>query len=530
MTRRIGLSKSRITLFEQCPKRLWLSVHRPGLAEIRAGANTVFADGHRVGALACSLYPEGVMIGDEQGLGAAAEHTSKLLTSGWDRPIFEGTFAYDSVLVRVDLMLPVVGGWHVAEVKNTTGVKAYHLGDIATQIWVLRAAGVPVADASIRHLDRTFTLTRDGDYSGLFTDSFVTADIEPVIDNRAAAVAAAREALAGPEPIREVGAHCDDPFTCSFKSYCGRDLPPPPIWPVTLLPDTAGKNVANALLARGIDDLTRATAADMPNPKLARIHAATTSGLPYRDRNAIVAETSDWSWPRIFLDFETIQFAVPRWLGTRPFQQIPFQFSAHVMDEDGTVSHREFLSIDGSDPRRACAEALAALPPSGAVVAWNASFERGCLLGLADLFPDLAPALAGLAARLVDLLPVARRHYYHRDMRGSWSIKAVLPTLGVPGYAELGSVQSGTDAQSAYLEAIAPETGGERRQNLRESLLDYCARDTEAMMIVLDRLTLPVSAGAAESCSRSDWRRGPASLAGPPPALRPTAAAKGAGL
>lgn len=491
MTKRIGLSKSRITLFEQCPKRLWLSVHRPELADEQAAVTMAFADGHRIGALACSLYPDGIMIGDEAGLSAAMEQTAGLLASGWDRPIFEGTFAHDGVLVRVDLMLPTAAGWHVAEVKNTTGLKAYHVGDLATQLWVMRASEVPITSASIRHLDRTFVLSREGDYAGLFTDTLVGDEVEPTIVTRSATVADARAMLEGLEPVREIGAHCDDPFTCSFKGYCGRHLPPAPAWPVTLLPDAAGKKVAAAMLDRGIADLTLTAAADMPTPKLARIHAATLSGEAYRDPAAIIAETADWAFPRTFLDFETIQFAIPPWVGTKPFQQLPFQYSAHIMDEDGSVAHREFLSIDGSDPRRACAESLATLPATGAVVAWNAGFERGCLLGLAELFPDLAPALTSIAARLVDLLPVARRHYYHRDMRGSWSIKAVLPTLGVPGYDDLVEVKSGTDAQAGYLEAIDAATSEDRRTVLRCSLLDYCARDAEAMMIVLDRLTRP---------------------------------------
>ena len=211
--------------------------------------------------------------------------------------------------------------------------------------------------------------------------------------------------------------------------------------------------------------------------------------MPEKIPGAIRAATAGWAWPRTFLDFETIAPAIPRWVGTGPFQQVPFQFSAHVESADGALDHIEFLSIDGSDPRRACAEALAGLPAEGAVVAWNMSFERSCLLGLARHCPDLAPALESLAARLVDLLPLARRHYYHRDMRGSWSIKAVLPTLADIGYADLVEVKSGTDAQAGWLEATDPAASAERREALRMALLDYCRRDTEAMILVLAALT-----------------------------------------
>ena len=488
LTKKYGLSKSRLTLFEQCHRRLWLSVHRPDVSVVTAGVRAGFADGHRVGELACRLLLNGILIDEQTGLSAALDQTAQLLTSGWDHPIFEATFARDGVLVRVDLMIPADHGWHVAEVKNTTGVKDYHRGDLATQLWVMRGTGVRVTSASIRHIDRAFVLTREGNYAGLFADTFLGPELEPIIAGRGAVVDAARAVLAGDEPIREMGAHCDVPFACSFKAWCGRDLKPAPSWPVSLLPDMLGKKTAARLQEQGIADLMQAPAEAMPSVKLARVHAATLSGVPYHDAAAIIADTKGWSYPRIFLDFETIQFAIPRWIGTRPFDQVPFQYSAHIQQIDGSVEHHAFLSIDGDDPRRRCAEQLVTLPTAGSVIAWNAGFERSVLLSLAALFPDLAAALGSLASRLVDLLPVTRRHYYHRDMRGSWSLKAVLPTLGVPGYDDLGDVRSGTDAQVGYLEAIEPATSDDRRQSLRLALLAYCERDTEAMLVVLDRL------------------------------------------
>ncbi|WP_374527121.1 DUF2779 domain-containing protein [Novosphingobium sp.] len=489
MTRRLGLSKTRIAMFEQCPKRLWLSVWRPELAQEDAGMRSAFAAGHEVGAAACRQHPDGVMIDADHGFAAAAEVTARLLASGSKRPLFEATFAHEGVLIRADIMEPRGGGWHLAEVKNTTGVKAYHLGDIATQLWVMRGAGVDVRSAAVRHIDTAFTLQREGDYAGLFRDSEVMALVEPLAESRGELVAEARAVLDGAEPIREPGGHCSEPFTCSFQAYCGRHLPPPPRWPVTLLPGAAGKNVARALLEQGLACLSEVPEGAITGATLARVHSATLTGTPYLEREAIRQETSAWAYPHTFLDFEAIQFAVPRWIGTKPYAQIPFQFSAHIREEDGSLTHAEFLSIDGSDPRRHCAEALTRLPAQGAVIAWSMSFERGRLLDLAAAFPDLAPALESLAARLVDLLPVVRRHYYHRDMRGSWSIKAVLPTLGAIGYDDLAEVKSGTDAQAGYLEAIDPATTPERAELLRDALLGYCKRDTEAMIAVLDALT-----------------------------------------
>lgn len=191
-----------------------------------------------------------------------------------------------------------------------------------------------------------------------------------------------------------------------------------------------------------------------------------------------------WAYPRAWLDFETIAFAVPRWIGTRPYQQVPFQFSVHIEEADGVIIHREFLSLDGKDPRRACAAALiAAIPRNATVIAYNAPFERGVLRELAAIFPDLKADLLDMTERTVDLLPVTRNHWYHRDQRGSWSIKAVLPTMTSLDYIDL-EVKDGTGAQEAYLEAIRPDTSDERRTFLSDGLKKYCAQDTWAMVAI----------------------------------------------
>jgi hypothetical protein len=225
----------------------------------------------------------------------------------------------------------------------------------------------------------------------------------------------------------------------------------------------------------------------MTSPVHRRVYDATVSGQPWHDVEAARRAMADWGWPRAYLDFETIAFAVPRWVGTRPYQQVPFQFSLHVEHRDGTLEHAEFLSLDGQDPRRACAEALVQLlPEEGAVIGYNASFERSRIVELAEAFPDLEQPLRGLAARVVDLLPVARSCWYDRDQRGSWSIKALLPTVAPElDYANL-QVKAGDQAQEAYLEAVRC-VDPVRLAALDAGLRAYCQRDTEAMVVLARR-------------------------------------------
>src|SRR5690242_20493609 len=204
---------------------------------------------------------------------------------------------------------------HMAEVKSSTKAKDYHLGDLATQLWVARHAGVLISSAAIRHLDNTFVLEHEGEFDALFADADLMTDAEPIIAGRAEIVAAARGTLAGAEPDVAPGAHCDAPFPCEFASHCHRMLPPGPEWPVTVLPHGGGKR----WLERGIDDLFAVEPGALTNATQVRVHRATVSGQTYHDVDGARAAMARWAFPRTWLDFETIGFAVPRWVGTRPY-------------------------------------------------------------------------------------------------------------------------------------------------------------------------------------------------------------------
>jgi Domain of unknown function(DUF2779) len=258
-----------------------------------------------------------------------------------------------------------------------------------------------------------------------------------------------------------------------------------PQWPVTVLPNGGGKQ----WLKQGIDDLLAIDPAQLTRVIHRRVYNATLTGEVYHDAAGARAAMERWAYPRTWLDFETIAFTVPRWVGTHPSRQIPFQFSAHIEHVNGHIDHREFLSLDGTDPRRHCAEALVdTIPSTGAVIAYGASFEKSQIVELASVFPDLKGALRAIADRVVDLLPVTRANWYHRDQRGSWSIKAVLPTVAAGlDYGGL-EVKDGRSAQKAYIEAIAADTGEPRRQAIDAALRAYCGRDTEAMIVLASAL------------------------------------------
>ena len=313
--------------------------------------------------------------------------------------------------------------------------------------------------------------------NSLFTQEDVSADIGPLVKKDVSGwIKAARKTLDGKLP--PMTDNCDDPYECPFKAYCHADAPE---YPVDCLPRIGVQ--AAGLRAQGYDDIRDIPAGVLANPVQERVRKLTIFGKAEL-RPEAAAKLSELGWPRYYLDFETMNFAVPIWKGTRPYQQVPFQWSCHVGHEDGTMIHREFLDLSGDDPSRAFAESLlAAVNKRGPIMVYNQAFEGRIVAELALRCKDLATPLGAVAARFVDLLPITRENYYHPAMKGSWSIKSVLPTIAAElDYAGLEEVQDGGAAQRAFVEAIAPETAASRKKDLKRALLAYCERDTEAMV------------------------------------------------
>lgn len=475
-----GLSKSRLMSFRQCPKRLWLEKHRPDLAAEVPGQEAAFATGHEVGELARRLYDTGggLLIDYDEGLKAAMRRTQQALGEHSTAPIFEATFERDGLLVRADVLERGPEGARLVEVKASTSVKPEHVIDCAIQSWVLEASPARPKSVALAYVDNRFLYRGDGRYQGLLAERDLTADVAPLRAQVPAWVRTARRVLSGDEPAAALGTRCWTPYECPFQGHCW----PKTEHPVADLPGIGQR--LDQLLAEGHYDLRELPEEFLTTPEQRRVWRAVRRGtaeLSLAARQAF----RDFGYPRFYLDFETASFAVPRWAGTRPYQQVPFQWSLHVEGARGRLTHEEFLDLSGEMPARAVAESLLAAVRGQGPVFMYTPFEKTCLRALAAFCPDLQAELDALCDRLVDLLPIARRHYYHPAMRGSWSIKRLLPTIAPQlEYGALGGIQEGAAAQQAFAEAIAPDTGAARREEIRGALLAYCRQDTLAMVVV----------------------------------------------
>ena len=468
----------------QCLKRVHLEINHPELVRYSKSTEAAFALGHEVGDIAVQLYggDEGSYIEYSGGsLSRALRETEKLMSSMFRTPIFEATLRYEDVLVREDVLLPIEeeGGnsWRIVEVKASTKMKPEHIHDCAVQAWVHLESGYPLSRISLAHIDNQFVYPGDDNYQGLLIEHDLTEQVFELLPSVPIWVEQARAAVAGPMPDVPVGQHCTSPYECPFLNFC---WPHDSRYPIMGL--GGGRKKLGIWVLDGYHDIRDVPSSEITSETQLRIHRVTMDGTPELLPGAR-AFVQELAYPRFYLDFETVGPAIPLWAGTRPYQALPFQWSCHIERAPGAMDHAEFLDLSGATPMRALAEAMiTALEEEGPVLMYT-SYERGVIQNLAAMFPDLAGALQAIDGRLVDLHPVTKINYYHPDMLGSWSIKAVLPTIAPDmDYASLEGIQEGTQASAAYLEAIDPKTSAKRKEEIRKNLLKYCKHDTEAMV------------------------------------------------
>jgi len=522
-----GLSKSRYTAFCQCPKNLWLKVYKPNEATIDAGVEARFAQGNVVGDLAMGLFsdfkeahaekPDGSL-----NLSKMVEQTRQWMDEGVEN-ICEASFICEGGYCAVDILRKTAGGWAIYEVKSTSfpefnGQEAKlekYAPDIAYQKWVLEQCGVNVTGTYLVCLNSDYVRHGELDIQQLF----VVNDMKNFVENEylkvAPRVAQAMKIInSEQEPDTELSECCMKPYGCAFWGYCKRQHGVPSL---SVFDVYGGKGKGGFTFKKKLDyyhqglisfeDLRSTDIGPIQNMQ---IEAALTN-KEYINTEGIRKFLNKLSYPLYFLDFETMQDAVPQYDDAKVYAQITFQYSLHVKERESVstfvdtgklkytkianyITHREFLApSDGSDPRRALAEQLCKdIPKDVCTLAYNKMFECGRIRELAALYPDLAPHLLNIADNIKDLIdPFRVGDYYVPAMEGSFSIKSVLPALfpDDPGldYHNLDErCQNGGDAMNIFprIKEMEPEEA----KACREALLNYCKLDTWAMVKVWQKL------------------------------------------
>jgi hypothetical protein len=480
------LSKTRYIGGLQCHKRAYLEAyHRELIPPVGMAQQALFDSGTTVGELARELFQNGLLItANHLSHGQAVTSTKQAIIDTSVRSIYEAAFTFDDIRTRVDILKKLhTNAFVLGEVKSSTRVKKEHIPDAAIQVYVAEGSGLDILNIYLIHINNSYVY-QGGEYelNKLFHLEEITAEVrEYMATSLSSDLAGIRHALAqGSVPEIEIGRHCTRPYECPFYSHCRQYLPHHHIEQIP----GARADLLGALKAAGVTAIAEIFT-DFPGLSALqrRVRNSVVSGEPYIDRK-LASNLNEVVYPLRYLDFESFNPALPHYPGTRPYQVIPFQWSMHVQQPDGTLDHHEFLHDGTNDPRPGfITSLLEAAGDTGSIVAYSA-YEETRLKQLANEFPKFAEGLLALIPRIYDLLKVIRADYYHPEFHGSFSLKSVLPVL-VPelSYEDL-DITDGSIASVAFAKMIYPKTGQLDANRLRSALLDYCRRDTEAMVRV----------------------------------------------
>lgn len=487
----MALSKSLYIRGLQCEKSLWLKKKKPEVLQAPDdGAQAVFDTGTSVGELACELFSGGERIEYTGDFSSQIAKTKELMEHGI-KIIYEATFCFDGILVMVDILRVGKDGLIINEVKSSTSVKEVYIDDASIQYYVISSLGYKVSAINIIHIDNSYVRGEKLELEKFFHTEDVTEQVRQKQADIPQILGKFDEILRkDTEPEVDIGPQCSDPYTCDAWEYCWREQRGIPEYSIFDISGLRSKKKFE-LYKSGVVKFEDIKELDKFNASQQIQIRSELSKEQVIDKEAIKEFLDTLSYPLYHLDFETFQQAVPEFIGLRPYEQIPFQFSIHKDDGKGNLEHFEFLAEVGADPRYELAlNLIKFIPQDACVLAYNMSFEKRVIRRLAVNYPQVSNELMAIHDNIKDLMaPFVSKSYYHPKMRGSYSIKYVLPAL-VPefesAYKDLNLIHHGGEAMQAY-EAMAfmNET---QCDAYKKALLAYCKLDTLAMVKVLEKL------------------------------------------
>ncbi len=482
----IRLSKTKYLNGLQCKKLLWYIYNESeSIPEPDESTQAIFSQGHLVGDYSKKLFPEGIEVDHSKSFEEGLKSTRELILKRV--PIFEAALAYKNCYARADILEPTGWGkWNLIEVKSSTDLKDVNYADIGFQYYVYSGAGIKIDKCYLMCIDNTYVRKGDIDPYKLFKKIDVTKEIKTsyskAIENDVVEMVKAITAETCPEI--GIGTHCNDPYECPIIDICWSFLPERNVFLLY-----RNKNLPLALIKDDILDLVKIPDKIKLNEKNQIQVDCEKSKKPYVDLEMVKGFLDTIQYPAYYMDFETCSSGIPMFDDSKPYQQIPFQFSVHVVKEKGArPEHFSFLADGTNDPRpEFMAKLNEVMGAKGSVIAYNAGFEIGILKRCTDVLPEYKKWVASIEERIVDLLqPFRDFAYYHPKQDGSCSLKKVLPVLTGKSYDDMEIGDGGT-ASSEYLRVTFSEDN-EDRAKVRKLLEEYCGLDTMGMVDIVEKL------------------------------------------
>ena len=488
--KRYSLSKSTFIRGLQCEKSLYLYKHHYKLKDpTPESLQAVFDQGTNIGVLAQELFHNGADASPENHfkMVESVGKTQYFISQG-ESIIYEATFLYNDVLAALDILVKDEEGWKAYEVKSSTKVSETYIKDAAIQYYTIINSGIDLKDISIVHINNQYTKDGELDIHQLFTIESVydqVLDFLPRIPNEVRGLKNVIESHEAPNV--DIGNHCSDPYDCDFKGTCWKHIPEYSVFDISRLNKDKKFNLYNqGVITLDQIDLSQT---DLNPNQLLQVQSE-INGTSHIDSDEIRNFTNGLNYPLYYLDFETIGPAVPIYDGSRPYQQMVFQYSLHIQEAPTSeLDHREYLADPSQDPRIGFIKQLIQdCGSSGDILVYNIGFEKGKLKDLVEMFPDYSNELRGIVNRLKDLMiPFQQKWYYTPEMKGRYSLKCVLPAL-VPelSYNDL-DIKEGSTASNIFLSMVNGTFEGDVEET-RKQLLEYCELDTFAMVKILETL------------------------------------------
>ena len=504
----LSLSKSLYTRGLQCKKSLWLKKYKKEILTLPdANQSARFAKGHKVGDLACELFPGGKKVEYTKDYKEMKQLTKQLLSEGV-KDIYEATFQYNGVLALIDILHQKENGrFEIYEVKSSTWSSSEknkklpnYIQDASIQYYVLNGLGYDISDTFITLLNKNYVREDNLDIQKLFHSERVTEQIVELQSQIPSTLENFRESIKDTEnePNIDIGPHCKSPYKCDGYDYCWktqRSIPDYSVFNVF----SHSQEKAHQLYSQSItaiedipDDFS------MTEPQKFKVDIWKNQKT-HIEKEKLREFIDTMHFPIYYFDFETISPPIPQFTGEWTYNLFPFQYSLDIEYEDGTIHHKEFLENPDTDGREDIARKITELIPKGScIVAFNSSFEMARFKHLANLFPQYEEHLMNLHNNFIDLWnPFKSKFSYYvaPEMKGLTGIKTVLPVL-VPhqknAYKDLDLVKNGGDAMHIYEklgEEIAKKDSDSKKINrYRKSLKKYCALDTSGMIEIVKKL------------------------------------------
>jgi hypothetical protein len=484
------ISKSQYLKGVQCPKALWLYRHRPDLKpEITESQQFMFDNGHEVGRLAQQYFSNGVEINEAYfEIDKAIASTARVIGQGADTIFEASACSSDGAYSRIDILKKAnrPQAWDLIEVKSSTGLKDYYIDDMALQRYAFSDGGYRIRKSFLMHLKNEYVRSGDLDLKKLFNLEDYTAPVNEKMEGVGVKINDLIKMLNSENgPQVEIGDQCRKPFDCDYIPYCWQHVPEYSVYNVF-----NGRKLHDLLSENIIDIADVPDGFDLTGRQFIAV-SAYKKNQTYKDASKIRDFLGQLQYPLYFLDYEAIWPALPLFDKSSPYQQIPFQFSLHIQPrKGGELQHIEFLHTGTDDPRPDFIKSLIKnCGNAGSVVVYNQSYESRINDELGRDFPEYKSDLEKINERMIDLLvPFRSRYLYHPDMKGSATLKSVLPAFAPElSYSGL-SIQDGEMASIYYTRCIRNQLPEVEKDRIFSDLKEYCRMDTLAEVKLLEIL------------------------------------------